>query len=196
VAEEGPPLPAANASKAAGESDTGAKPPPKGAPDLAARPQAVDLPKVRYKVKAMDKDLETEDKIPHPIYGLNEPVRYLNAEQRAAAEVHVKDGLLYDSTGKLINFHKKRLFVMSGEGKIYFGSSVRGIYHHSSLLAGAPAAAAGEIVVHGGRISTLSKRSGHYQHEDEYIRQFISELERRGVPGVRKLKIQNALPDL
>jgi hypothetical protein len=162
----------------------GKTPPP--APKLEEKP--------RYKVKAMDKEYLTEDVTPHPMFGKTEPMKYFTPEERVRYKVQVKDGLLYDNTGKLLDFGPKRLFVMSGDGDIYVGPDLYGVYHHSSILAGKPVAAAGEISVENGRIIAVSKASGHYMHEDEYIRQFIKELARLGVPNARQLKIYNRLP--
>jgi hypothetical protein len=159
--------------------------------------QLEDLPKFPYKkTSELLEKWKTESKTPHPELGENVPVKYLNAQERASYELHVKDGLLYDNTGKIVDSRSPGIFVMSPEGRIYFapgGTVKRGQFQHSSFLAGAPVAAAGEMVVVNGEIRALSRRSGHYWPSQENAMQFLSELARRGVVNARKITIQSSL---
>lgn len=54
------------------------------------------------------------------------------------------------------------IYVMSASGNLHVHSHSVGHYHHSSLLAGAAVAGAGELEVKNGKILTLSNKSGHY----------------------------------
>lgn len=54
------------------------------------------------------------------------------------------------------------------------------LFHHSSFLAGAPVAAAGELKVEKGVVELLSNESGHYLPPAEYLLQVAKEFIRRG----------------
>lgn len=55
------------------------------------------------------------------------------------------------------------------------------VFHHSSFLAGAPVAAAGEIAVSGGHVSKINNQSGHYLPPGFYLEQVGKQLELEGV---------------
>jgi hypothetical protein len=142
----------------------------------------------------MQKKWEGEHLEPHPELGSDKPVRYLNAKERMEFEVHVMNGRLYDNTGKPLNTPDKGgIFAMSPEGRIYFAPhdvAVKGAFHHSSFLAGAPLAAAGELSVKNGEVRGISMSSGHYLPRREHVEQFKRELNRRGVSGLDLIPIQ------
>jgi hypothetical protein len=73
------------------------------------------------------------------------------------------------------------IFVMSPTGDVYVGSHKVGIFHHSSFLAGGNVAAAGEMKVSGGKLQTLTNKSGHYKPTHEHNLQVISELQESGI---------------
>ncbi|MEL7167203.1 MAG: hypothetical protein AAGL96_17175 [Pseudomonadota bacterium] len=73
------------------------------------------------------------------------------------------------------------IYVMSATGQIFASVANRVLlYHHSSLLAGAPVAAAGHIHVHGGRINHIDNCSGHYRPPFAVANQVIESLSRQG----------------
>ncbi len=124
------------------------------------------------------------------------PVQYLDEVARSAYELTVKDGLLYDASGKLFDTtasatargQGKAIFVMDENGRIFASTYQKvGQFHHSSFLAGKPVAAAGEIIVKNGKVIALNNQSGHYRPTAEVVMQFLKELQRRGVKtgGVR-----------
>ncbi|WP_162958394.1 hypothetical protein [Nocardia yunnanensis] len=97
-------------------------------------------------------------------------VRYLAAAERSPYKLTVENGLLYDSRGNLFDTTTARtlwtpqggraIFVMDENGDIYSSPDhVLGRFHHSSLLAGSPVAAAGEIAAENGRILLISDHS-------------------------------------
>ncbi len=55
------------------------------------------------------------------------------------------------------------IWVMSEKGKMYVGSHIKGMLHHSSFLAGADVMCGGEIKAHMGKIAYLSAKTGHYR---------------------------------
>lgn len=66
-------------------------------------------------------------------------------------------------------------------------------FHHSSFLAGKPAAAAGEIRAKNGVLELISNSSGHYRPSIEYLKQVFLEFRDRGYDfGAHKCVIEDA----
>ncbi|WP_192805202.1 PAAR domain-containing protein [Noviherbaspirillum aerium] len=140
----------------------------------------------KYKTKPMDSGYATEE-----IPGNSAPnwrdlpggalVKYLSPMQREKAKLHFKDGKIYTDKGRLFDTSNanggKAIFVMDESGKFYASNHHDvGEFHHSSLLAGKPVAAAGEIDVTEGVITAISNRSGHYKPSHDHLMQAIKEL--------------------
>jgi hypothetical protein len=98
-------------------------------------------------------------------------------DRTAAAQdltkLRVRGGLLYTDdaganpfdTSQLSTFFSKvgyAIYVMSEEGNIHAANHAIGYRHHSSLMAAANAAGAGEMKVENGRLKWISNKSGHY----------------------------------
>ncbi len=116
----------------------------------------------------------------------NPEIEYLEtAQQRSDYEVFVKDKLLVDRNGTLIDSGGSNtgslIFVMDSKGSIFAGEPKLMEFHHSSFLAGAPVAAAGEIMVVDGMLVSHSRRSGHYKPDEIHHDQFKQELGDRGL---------------
>lgn len=117
-------------------------------------------------------------------------VPYFSAAERTAYEVTVHEGRLYWRGQLLSTEHPVAgtakatfIFVMAKDGTLYAapnGGTAQNI-HHSSFLAGHPAAAAGTFVVVDGVVQKITNKSGHYGHRAGKMRQVLTELERRGV---------------
>jgi hypothetical protein len=69
------------------------------------------------------------------------------------------------------------IFVVGASGNIHMASHKIGLYHHSSLLAGQPVSMAGEMKVSGGKIVTMSNKSGHYSPTSQHFQHFLRTLE-------------------
>ncbi len=119
-------------------------------------------------------------------------VKYIeNAEERETYKLHFRDGLLYEANGNLFdttdanpgNAHEPvAKFVMDKFGNIYAHKFHEGGYfHHSSFLAGAPVAAAGEMKVKNGKLFYISDYSNHYRPGAKFTYQVLEELVRKGV---------------
>ncbi|MEV0075810.1 toxin glutamine deamidase domain-containing protein [Nocardia neocaledoniensis] len=118
-------------------------------------------------------------------------VRYLDENERQAFRLEIRNGQLYAANGRPFDtrggqsvWHGggRAIFVMDQDGNLY--ASLRhspGIFHHSSFLAGAPVAAAGELVVIGGVLQQLTDSSGHYRPERGHTVQAIEHLRSLGV---------------
>jgi len=74
------------------------------------------------------------------------------------------------------------IYVMSAEGHIHVSTHSVGHRHHSSLLAGADVACAGELKVERGILRHLSNKSGHYRPDVLNLVQVLAELQEGAIP--------------
>jgi uncharacterized Zn-binding protein involved in type VI secretion len=141
---------------------------------------------LKYKTKAMDPGYVTEE-IPgnNALNWRDLPggalVKYLSPTERAKTKLHFKDGKVYTDKGRLFDTSDanggRAIFVMDDSGNFY-ASNIHdvGEFHHSSLMAGKPVAAAGELDVTEGVITGISNRSGHYKPSHDHLMQAVKEL--------------------
>jgi hypothetical protein len=61
--------------------------------------------------------------------------------------------------------------------------------HHSSLVAGAAVAAAGEMTVKNGALLSVSNWSGHYAPRPSCLRVLLDKLEEMGVSGLGHVQV-------
>ncbi|MGU7844106.1 hypothetical protein ACV22V_32200 [Burkholderia sp. AW33-5] len=119
-------------------------------------------------------------------------VAYLNDVERAKYKVTVQNGLVLDAQGlpfdtsaastAFANNKGRAIFVMDHYGDIYVSNmQTSGKFHHSSFLAGAPVAAAGDIRIENGKVRIISRKSGHYQPTTEQLKQFENRLHSLGI---------------
>ncbi|XP_062168019.1 IQ domain-containing protein IQM3-like isoform X2 [Alnus glutinosa] len=73
------------------------------------------------------------------------------------------------------------IFVWSTSKKVYIGQKKKGVFHHSSFLAGGATLAAGRLVVEHGILKSISRHSGHYKPTDNRLDNFLSFLKENGV---------------
>jgi YD repeat-containing protein len=106
-------------------------------------------------------------------------------DARKRHRLRVRGGRLVRSDGaRLDTGGSPFMIVLAPDGELYaaqgdYSSDVK--VHHSSFLAGAPVAAAGEVVVQDGKVVRVTSRSGHYKPPMCLLDQLRAELERRGV---------------
>ncbi|WP_331758056.1 hypothetical protein OG225_42045 (plasmid) [Nocardia sp. NBC_01377] len=152
----------------------------------------VNVPKgvPRFNTTEMDSHYVGEEVPGNSIWpGSN--VKYLTDEERAAYQLTVKDGKIYDANGNLFDTSSaatahsgngRAIFVMDENGNLY--ASTRhavGEFHHSSFLGGKPVAGAGELQVVNGELRLITDQSGHYKPSQDYTRQVIDNLQGQGV---------------
>jgi hypothetical protein len=119
----------------------------------------------------------------HPQFQ-NKKIRYLTtAEERSSYLLRFHRGLVVDQElQRQCPEACRGIYVMSSDGVIYFRQGHDPYeFHHSSFLAGAPVAAAGEIIIENGRIVMVNNRSGHYRASFAHIFQFLLELQKKKV---------------
>ncbi|KAH7665854.1 hypothetical protein IHE45_13G060000 [Dioscorea alata] len=107
-------------------------------------------------------------------------IKYLGPKEREAYEVIIKDGKFYykcsrqllDTTQSLKG--TKWIFVLSTSKAMYVGQKKKGVFQHSSFLAGGATSAAGRLVVENGSLKAVWPHSGHYRPTEENFQDFMS----------------------
>ncbi|KAF3630645.1 putative beta-fructofuranosidase, insoluble isoenzyme 1-like [Capsicum annuum] len=114
-------------------------------------------------------------------------IKYLGPQEREHYEFIVAEGkIVHDKTGNLLDTTEglpgaKWIFVMSTSRRLYAGEKKKGMFHHSSFLAGGATLAAGRLVVKDGRVMSISAYSGHYRPTEDRLDSFLSFLNENGV---------------
>ncbi|KAL5075731.1 hypothetical protein RYX36_014715, partial [Vicia faba] len=109
-------------------------------------------------------------------------IKYLGPQERENYEYVVCDGkIINNQSGDFLHTKKdsedaKWIFVMSTEKKLYAGKKKKGLFHHSSFLAGGATLAAGRLEAEDGVLKSISAYSGHYRPTDETHDAFLSYL--------------------
>ncbi|KDP33856.1 hypothetical protein JCGZ_07427 [Jatropha curcas] len=123
-------------------------------------------------------------------------IKYLGPKERQAYEVIVENGkLVYRENGNLVNTIEgsKWIFVLSTTRALYVGQKRKGVFQHSSFLAGGATTAAGRLVAHEGVLEAIWPYSGHYHPTEENFREFVSFLQENHVDltNVKKCAIDD-----
>ncbi|KAK4419349.1 IQ domain-containing protein IQM3 [Sesamum alatum] len=114
-------------------------------------------------------------------------IKYLGPNERELYEYVLVDGkILHKVTGNPLDTNKgspgsKWIFVMSTSKRLYTGEKKKGLFHHSSFLAGGATLAAGRLMADDGVLKCISAYSGHYKPTDERLSSFLSFLQENGV---------------
>ncbi|KAF5776191.1 hypothetical protein HanXRQr2_Chr12g0521511 [Helianthus annuus] len=123
-------------------------------------------------------------------------IKYLSPNERESYEVIVENGkLVYRQSRLLLETIEgsKWIFVLSTSKNLYVGRKQKGLFQHSSFLAGGATTAAGRLVAHGGILEAIWPYSGHYLPTEENFRDFISFLEENNVDltNVKKCSVDD-----
>ncbi|XP_043718577.1 IQ domain-containing protein IQM1-like [Telopea speciosissima] len=111
-------------------------------------------------------------------------IKYLGPKERESYEVIVENGrLVYKQKGTHVDTDErsKWIFVLSTGRALYVGQKKKGVFQHSSFLAGAATTAAGRLVAHDGVLEAIWPYSGHYHPTEENFKEFISFLQEQHV---------------
>nr|XP_016447550.1 PREDICTED: IQ domain-containing protein IQM3-like [Nicotiana tabacum] len=114
-------------------------------------------------------------------------IKYLGPQEREHYEYIVAEGkIVHKQTGNYLDTtnglpEAKWIFVMSTSKNLYAGEKKRGIFHHSSFLAGGATLAAGRLGVTDGILKSISAYSGHYRPNDDSLDSLLSFLKENGV---------------
>ncbi|XP_076897855.1 IQ domain-containing protein IQM1-like [Bidens hawaiensis] len=128
-------------------------------------------------------------------------IKYLGPKEREEYEVIIEGGkLLYKHSRRFVKTTEgtKWIFVLSTSRTLYVGQKIKGLFQHSSFLAGAATTAAGRMVVHDGILEAIWPYSGHYHPTEENFREFICYLEKHQVDltNVKKCPLDDDDPFL
>ncbi|XP_044506746.1 IQ domain-containing protein IQM3 [Mangifera indica] len=124
-------------------------------------------------------------------------IRYLGPKEREHYEYDVVQGkIIHKQTGDLLDTNKgpegaKWIFVMSTSKKLYAAEKKKGMFHHSSFLAGGATIAAGRLEAELGILKSISAYSGHYRPTDDRLDSFLSCLKENGV-NIDEVEIHRA----
>ncbi|XP_030532388.1 IQ domain-containing protein IQM3-like [Rhodamnia argentea] len=127
-------------------------------------------------------------------------IKYLGPQERENYEyVVVKGKIIHKQSGEFLHTKKgsedaKWIFVMSTLKKLYAGEKKKGVFHHSSFLAGGATIAAGRLVAEHGVLKAISAYSGHYRPTEDRLDSFLSFLKENGV-NLDKVEIRKASDD-
>eukprot|EP00268_Persea_americana_P029513 TRINITY_DN28568_c0_g1_i3.p1 TRINITY_DN28568_c0_g1~~TRINITY_DN28568_c0_g1_i3.p1 ORF type:complete len:251 (-),score=55.75 TRINITY_DN28568_c0_g1_i3:222-974(-) len=80
---------------------------------------------------------------------------------------------------------------MSTSKKLYAGQKRKGIFHHSSFLAGGATLAAGRFIAENGVLKSIWAYSGHYRPTEENLKSFLTFLEENGV-NLNEIQIRSS----
>ncbi|KAI4381043.1 hypothetical protein MLD38_007160 [Melastoma candidum] len=126
-------------------------------------------------------------------------IMYLGPIERKGYEVIIKKGkLIYDQNQMPVNTTEgsKWIFVLSTTRKLYIGEKKKGLFQHSSFLAGGAASAAGRLVAHEGILKAIWPYSGHYHPTEENFLEFINFLQdhRVDLAEVKRYSVDEDVP--
>ena len=122
----------------------------------------------------------------------NRMVRYLSVEERQRFKMDIVDGKLMQG-GKLLphiepgadpNTEIEYLYSMDEQGAIFIEKASPMLtckFHHSSFVAGAPVAGAGQIKIRQGKATFIDNCSGHYRPSDDLMDQVLSLLKQQNI---------------
>lgn len=116
-------------------------------------------------------------------------------EQRAAYLLHVHRARLCDAEGRVLAPSQPTsfIFVIDGHGDLLAARKPEtepACLRHSSLVAGAAVAAAGEMVVHAGALLSISNWSGHYAPPPSTLGLVLNRLARLGMLDLKDVKLE------
>lgn len=126
-------------------------------------------------------------------------VVYFTAEEREQRRAVIVEGLVYDNQGVMLRDSAEAdggalQYVMDSKGNLYIFDDIKTV-RHSSIFAGGPVAAAGDIQIENGRVTAIDANSGHYfvltSNGGKALESAFAELAARGVntnsiPGGRQ----------
>ncbi|OVA03600.1 hypothetical protein BVC80_1651g109 [Macleaya cordata] len=127
-------------------------------------------------------------------------IKYLGPQEREHYEYIIVEGIiLHRQSGEPMDTSKgsqgaKWIFVMSTSKKLYAGEKKKGMFHHSSFLAGGATLAAGRLVAVDGVLKSISAYSGHYRPTDENLDSFKDFLKENGV-NLNEVQIRSSTDD-
>ncbi|XWS18856.1 hypothetical protein CRYUN_Cryun32bG0080900 [Craigia yunnanensis] len=128
-----------------------------------------------------------------------ECIKYLGPKERQVYEVILEKGkLIYKQSKAAVNTIEgtKWIFVLSTSRILYVGQKEKGLFQHSSFLAGGATIASGRLAVRHGTLDAVWAYSGHYRPTKENFMELCSFLEEHHVDltNVKKYPTDDDIP--
>ncbi|CAM0151467.1 unnamed protein product, partial [Urochloa decumbens] len=114
-------------------------------------------------------------------------IKYLGPKERELYEYIINEGkVIHKQSGEPLDTSQgpegaKWIFVMSTARRLFAGMKDKGVFQHSSFLAGGAIIAAGKLTVENGVIKSIVAYSGHYKPSMDNLDNFMKFLEESGV---------------
>ncbi|XP_006663216.1 IQ domain-containing protein IQM3-like [Oryza brachyantha] len=111
-------------------------------------------------------------------------IKYLGPQEREQYEYIITEGkIIHKYSEEPLDTEQGStwIFVMSTTKRLYAGKKEKGVFQHSSFLAGGATVAAGRFTAQNGVIKSIWAYSGHYKPSAENLNNFMSFLEENGV---------------
>ncbi|KAM0916484.1 hypothetical protein ACQ4PT_010153 [Festuca glaucescens] len=127
-------------------------------------------------------------------------ITYLGPQEREYYEYIITEGkIIHKISGEPLDTNQgpkgtKWIFVMSTSKKLYAGEKERGVFQHSSFLAGGATIAAGRFNAENGVIKSIWAYSGHYKPSAENLSNFMSFLEENGV-DLKEIEVRSSIKE-
>ncbi|KAI4329109.1 hypothetical protein L6164_021409 [Bauhinia variegata] len=126
-------------------------------------------------------------------------IKYLGPKEREAYEVIIENGkLVYRQSQEIVHTAEgsKWIFVLSTSRTLYVGEKKKGLFQHSSFLAGGATIASGRLVSYNGVLDAIWPYSGHYRPTEKNFKEFTGFLEEHNVDltNVKKYPVDDDVP--
>ncbi|GLT94667.1 hypothetical protein SLE2022_123960 [Rubroshorea leprosula] len=127
-------------------------------------------------------------------------IKYLGPQEREYYEYDIIEGkIIHKQTRDLLDTSNgskggKWIFVLSTSHELYAGQKKKGMFHHSSFLAGGATLAAGRLEAEHGILKSISAYSGHYKPTVDILDSFLSFLKEKGV-NLNEVEVNKATDD-
>ncbi|KAL5710683.1 hypothetical protein ACHQM5_021218 [Ranunculus cassubicifolius] len=123
-------------------------------------------------------------------------IKYLGPQERMNYEHIIIEGKLVNKhTGEFLDTFEteedddgeekeegmKWIYVVSTSRQLYIGKKKKGVFQHSSFLAGGVTLAAGRLVCKEGELKSISAYSGHYRPTEQNLDTFLALLQENGL---------------
>lgn len=150
------------------------------AADLKRGDHLIELVDGKFVFDVSGSDIDTTaEKVPNQV--LHNALAALNDKKQANKGRPATQEENEKKLRKLQAAGGRYIYVMTGDGQFYAGKNIPFIQHHSSFMAGAAVAGAGDVVVAGGELKLISNVSGHYKPGPAYLWQVLAQLDQAGV---------------
>lgn len=125
-------------------------------------------------------------------------VAYLSDDSRPAYQITFSGtNIVFSAEAQQAGMNEydgELIFVLDGANNFYFGVKSVGQFHHSSMLAGAPVAGAGTMIVSHRTITEVNNHSGHYKPGMTEMRKIATAMKLRGA-AVYAIEMKVYKPD-